>query len=119
MRVGNLEFQVEAAASEKARELGLSRRAGLPADAGMWFVMPRPDWHGFWMKDMAFPIDLVWVGPERTVIDVLDLKPCMAQSCPIHYPPSPVAYVLEVNARHFPGKPGDRVEWFCAPPPAP
>ena len=113
VRVGNQQFRVETAAGEKARELGLSRRASLPADAGMWFVMPRPDWHGFWMKDMAFPIDLVWIGPDRTVVDVLGLKPCTAQSCPIHTPPSPVAYVLEVNAHHFSGKPGDRVEWSC------
>jgi len=119
VRVGNQPFRVEAATGEKAREFGLSRRASLPADAGMWFVMPKPDWHGFWMKDMAFPIDLVWIGPDRVVVGVLGLKPCSAQSCPIHYPPSPVAYVLEVNAQHFPGKPGDRVEWFCAPPPAP
>jgi len=26
-----------------------------------------------------------------------------------------VAFVLEVNAGAFAGKPGDRVEWTCAP----
>ncbi len=113
VRVGNQPFRVEVAFSERTRELGLSRRASLPADSGMWFVMPYPDWHGFWMKDMAFPIDLIWIGPDRTVVDVLSLMPCTAQSCPIHYPPSPVAYVLEVNAHHFSGRPGERVEWSC------
>jgi uncharacterized membrane protein (UPF0127 family) len=119
VRVGNQQFRAETAAGEKARELGLSRRASLPADAGMWFVMPHPDWHGFWMKDMAFPIDLVWISPDRTVVDVLGLKPCTEQSCSIHYPPAPVAFVLEVNAHHFTGKPGDRVEWSCAALPTP
>jgi uncharacterized membrane protein (UPF0127 family) len=115
VQVGSQRFDVDVAGSVPARERGLSGRASLPADAGMWFVMPAPGLHGFWMKDMGFPIDLVWIGPDRVVLGAERLSPCGANACPIHYPPAPVAYVLEVNAGRFAGKPGDRADWLCPP----
>jgi len=119
VQVGQQHFRVEIAASEAAREKGLSGRAALAADAGMWFTLPWPGLHGFWMKDMAFPIDLIWINPDRVVLGAARLVPCGANACPIHYPPAPAAYVLEVNAGRFAGKPGDRVEWRCAAAPGP
>jgi hypothetical protein len=113
--VGKQRFRVEVAATESARERGLSGRTSLQAGAGMWFVLPAPGLHGFWMKDMGFPIDLVWVSPDQVVVGVERLKPCGPHACPIHYAPRPAIYVLEVNAGHFAGKPGDRAHWLCAP----
>lgn len=113
--VGQQRFRVEVAASESTREKGLSGRTDLPTDAGMWFAMPAPGMHGFWMKDMVFPIDLIWISPDRVVLGAARLAPCAAHACPIHYPPAPAAYVLEVNAGRFAGKPGDRAEWLCLP----
>ncbi len=119
VQVGGQRFRVEVAASEAAREQGLSRRPALAAEAGMLFVLPAPGFHGFWMKDMAFPIDLVWISPDQVVLGAQRLTPCTAQSCPIHYPPGPATYVLEVNAGRFAGKAGERVEWRCATAPGP
>jgi uncharacterized protein len=115
VQVGNQRFRVEVAATESTRERGLSGRASLPAEAGMWFVLPMPGPHGFWMKDMGFPIDLVWVGPDLVVLGSERLEPCGAYFCPIHHSPGPTYYVLEVNAGRFAGKPGDRADWLCAP----
>lgn len=113
--VGNQRFRVEVAANESARERGLSGRSTLPADAGMWFVLPSADFHGFWMKDMDFAIDLIWISPNREVLKVEHLAPCGGYYCPTYFPPEPAAYVLEVSAGRFAGKPGDRADWFCAP----
>ncbi len=115
VNVGHQRFRVEVADSEAVRERGLSKRDSLPQDAGMWFVLPSADQHGFWMKDMRFAIDLVWIKPDREVIKVEHLPPCGDFYCPTHFPPEPAAYVLEVNAGRFAGKPGDRVDWLCAP----
>jgi uncharacterized membrane protein (UPF0127 family) len=115
VQVGTQRFRVEVTASGAARERGLSGRASLPADAGMWFVLPAPGLHGFWMKDMAFPIDLVWLSPDRVVLGAERLTPCGPNACPIHYPPAPATYVLEVNAGRFAGRPGDRADWTCSP----
>jgi uncharacterized protein len=115
VRVGDQRFRVETAVSEAARERGLSGRTQLAAETGMWFVLPAPGLHGFWMQDMRFPIDLVWIQPDRRVIGVEGLMPCGDGTCPIHLPPAPVQYVLEVNAGHFKGRPGDQVDWTCLP----
>jgi uncharacterized membrane protein (UPF0127 family) len=115
VQVGKQRFRVEVAAGAADRERGLSGRASLPVDAGMWFVLPASGPHGFWMKDMEFAVDLVWISQGREVIGVERLAPCGAFHCPTHYAPRPAAYVLEVNEGVFAGKPGDRADWFRAP----
>jgi uncharacterized membrane protein (UPF0127 family) len=115
VQVGKQSFKVEVATSPATRERGLSGRPSLPADAGMWFVFPSPGRHGFWMRDMAFAIDLAWIGPDRRVLGVARLEPCGPHACPIHYPPAPAAYVLEVGASRFAGQAGDPVTWTCTP----
>lgn len=115
VQVGEQRFRVEVAASDLDREKGLSGRATLAAGSGMWFDLPEAGLHGFWMKDMAFPIDLVWISPDRTVLGSVRLEPCPVFRCPIHTPPAPVLHVLEVNAGAFQGRPGNRAEGLCLP----
>lgn len=115
VQLGTQRFTVEVAATMAERNRGLSGRASLDGGTGMLFVFPKPDLHGFWMKDMHFPIDLVWIGPDRTVLGLSHLAPCERDPCPIYSPPSPVAYVLEVNSGSFIGKTGDSMAWDCAP----
>lgn len=55
---------------------GLSGKAELKADEGMLFLFDKAGNYGFWMKDMNFPIDIVWLGEDFTVLGVeKDLKP--------------------------------------------
>jgi uncharacterized protein len=114
VKIGSQSFAVEVAASPSQRARGLSGRAALKPGTGLWFVFPVPDRYGFWMHDMHFPIDLIWVNPELKVADVITLQPCKNKSCPVHYAPSEVAHVLEINASEFAGKPGDTVSWRCS-----
>jgi len=113
IQIGSQTFTVEVAASPSERERGLSGRALLKPGTGLWFVFPAPDRYGFWMRDMRFPIDLIWVGPDLKVTGAISLQPCADKFCPIHSAPSRVAYVLEVNAGEFAGKTGDSVSWRC------
>jgi uncharacterized membrane protein (UPF0127 family) len=114
IHIGAQTFKVDLAATPAAREKGLSGHAPLTAENGMWFSFPTPDWYGFWMREMNFPIDLVWVSHERRVLGTITLQPCLpTESCRIHTPPSPVAFVLEINAGAFAGKAGDEVTWSC------
>ncbi|MFA5935119.1 MAG: DUF192 domain-containing protein [Candidatus Paceibacterota bacterium] len=41
--------------------LGLSGRKSMLEDNGMLFIFPREGNYGFWMKDMNFPIDILWI----------------------------------------------------------
>lgn len=112
-RIGVQTFKLEVAATPEQRARGLSGRTALGAGNGMWFVMPEPDLHGFWMRDMHFPIDLAWIDPDRRVIGHVTLQPCADRHCPIHRPPRPAAYVLEVAAGAFRGAPGAQVLLHC------
>lgn len=115
VHIGAQTFNVSVAANPQDRARGLSGRARLETGSGVWFVFPSPDWYGFWMRDMNFPIDLIWISPKARVVGVLSLQPCVGKNCPIHYASNPVAHVLEVNAGAFAGKVGDRVTWSCTP----
>jgi uncharacterized membrane protein (UPF0127 family) len=90
---------VEIADTTSEQVKGLSARNSLPADHGMLFVFDHEDFWGFWMKDMRFPLDIIWFNetPDAIFIE-RDLQPCTSTSCPIYVPPGLVMYVLEVNA---------------------
>lgn len=61
-------INAEIADTPESRELGLSGRKGMANNKGMLFVFPRESRYGFWMKDMLFPIDMVWINKEGVVV---------------------------------------------------
>ena len=90
-------LKVEVADTEATREQGLSGHAPLSKDSGMLFVFPNAGVYGFWMKDMGFPLDMVWIGADLKVSGVA--PGVTPQSFPeIFYPPTDVLYVLEIPA---------------------
>lgn len=60
-------INAEVVASETARARGLGGREGIGADEGMLFIFDDPGFHSIWMKDMHFPIDIVWIGGGKIV----------------------------------------------------
>jgi uncharacterized protein len=54
----------------ESRELGLSGRTGLAKDEGMLFVFDKAGRYGFWMKDMLFPLDMVWINEDGLVVNI-------------------------------------------------
>lgn len=87
-------IRVELARAPAELELGLMHRTGL--DGGMLFIFPGEGSYGFWMKDMGFPIDIVWISSGHDVLGVSGNVPPCSDPCPLYYPPAPVKYVLEV-----------------------
>lgn len=97
VQFGNTIIPVTAASTEAEQRQGLSGRTILAAEEGMLFVFARPDVYGFWMKDMNFPLDIIWINENSEVIYIArDLKP---DSFPnIFKPKEKALYVLEVNS---------------------
>jgi uncharacterized membrane protein (UPF0127 family) len=94
--IGNSRIKALVANTPDLRERGLSGRTGLPSDSGMLFVFDTPSRYGFWMKDMEFPIDIIWISGDRVVGIEKSLSP---DSYPqIFYPEEDVNFVLEVPA---------------------
>jgi uncharacterized membrane protein (UPF0127 family) len=66
-------------------------------DPGLLFVFDEPGLHGIWMKDMRFPIDILWLDDAFQVVDVR--KNVAPDSYPTVFKPTkPARYVLEVTA---------------------
>ena len=53
--------------------------------------------YGFWMKGMHFPLDMVWIAPDKRVVMVSkDVSPDTYPN--VIYPPADISSVLEINA---------------------
>jgi uncharacterized membrane protein (UPF0127 family) len=86
-------------ATDEDRAMGLMFRPSLPQDRGLLFVFEQVDFHGFWMKNCRFPIDMVWLDEERKVVHVAEsVPPCKSDPCPVYSPLRRAAYVVELNA---------------------
>lgn len=94
-----LRVQVTVASTDATREKGLSGREGLRPDEGMLFLFDHPYTYGFWMKDMKFPIDILWIS-DGTIVDMTTdaAVPVPGQELPLYFPRIPVDKVLEVPA---------------------
>ena len=91
--------EAEIADTDERREAGLMFRDSLPEHKAMLFVFPEDGMQHFWMKNMRFPIDIIWIDAEKKVVFIAEeLPPCSPDSCPAYSPPQPARYVLEVAA---------------------
>lgn len=99
--VGGNKFSVEVVSTVAASTRGLSGREKLGDGEGMLFVFPSAWSYPFWMKDMKFAIDFVWIHGNVVVGTTENAVPEPGKgilSLKIYYPPAPVDRVLEMNA---------------------
>ncbi|KKW22381.1 MAG: hypothetical protein UY71_C0006G0024 [Parcubacteria group bacterium GW2011_GWB1_52_7] len=100
--VGGTAVAAEVVSSPFLRARGLSSRQFLGELEGMLFVFERPSRETFWMKDMLFPIDIIWIR-SRTVVGAAENLQPPAEGTPdaalsLYSSPVPVDQVLEVPA---------------------
>jgi hypothetical protein len=92
-------LQAEVMVSDEDRAMGLMFRPSLPLDRGMIFLFGTSDFHGIWMKNCKFPIDILWLDEERRVVHVAEaVPPCKAEPCPVYNPMRKASWVIELNA---------------------
>lgn len=96
LKIGQAEVLADVARTAKEREAGLSGRSGLGDDEGMLFVFDQPGYYPFWMKEMKFPIDIIWISEDLEIVDI------SSNLSPDSFPQTfrsqrPVLYVLEVE----------------------
>ena len=61
---------IEIADTGKKREQGLSGKNNIGGDYGMLFIFEKPGFYAFWMKDMNFAIDIIWLDENYTVVGI-------------------------------------------------
>ena len=92
-------LQSEVMVSDEDRQMGLMFRPSLALDHGMLFLFEEPGFHGIWMKNCKFPIDILWLDGERTIVHVAEkVPPCQAEPCEVYEPLRKASYVVEINA---------------------
>lgn len=104
--IGDKEYKVKEAKTQKERAKGLSGIKTLPKDEGMLFYLDDNN-PSFWMKDTLIPLDIIFIGEDNKVISVYEGKP--NDETPISE--NNVKYVLEVNANSNIKK-GDELEFI-------
>ncbi|MDP3998684.1 MAG: DUF192 domain-containing protein [bacterium] len=99
IKLGRAEITVEVADTEWERSQGLSGRTSLLRNQGMLFVFPQKSRYSFWMSDMKFPLDFIWIDGYKVVEITYDVPYPKNGESPITIAPkAPADKVLEVNA---------------------
>ena len=99
--IGGSVVRVEVENTEASREQGLSGRTSLAEGHGMLFVFDAPGKYGFWMKDMNFAIDMLFIDASGKIVTIAaEASPAGYHLNPpqVFYPASDALYVLEVPA---------------------
>ncbi|MFC2167849.1 DUF192 domain-containing protein [Acidobacteriota bacterium] len=85
--------------SEEDRARGLMFRKTINEDQGMLFVFEAEGRYSFWMKNMNFSIDILWLDNQKRIVHLeRDVPPCKKEPCPSYAPALPAKYVLELKA---------------------
>ena len=93
--IGGQVFIAETPLSQAAYERGLGGRSGLCQNCAMLFMFSGEKMHAFWMKDMRFDLDILWIKEGKIVYIKKDFS---AHSPEIIKPETPSFDVLEINA---------------------
>lgn len=113
--INNHTFSLKVAKTDKEKEIGLSNLSSLPKNQGMIFPFQKADYYPFWMRDMKFPIDIIFIKENKIVTIHQNLQPpkTKTETIPIYRPDEPADTVLEINSglsKEYGFKKGDPVK---------
>lgn len=96
--VGGVNLITSLSTTPDAQSKGLAIRDSLNENEGMLFIFETPQKYSFWMKDMKFPIDIIWINQDGKIVHIeKNLPPCVfLLPCPSYAPNDDSLYVLEV-----------------------
>ena len=106
-------YNVEVATTKADQEKGLSGRSSLAQNHGMYFIFSQQGRYSFWMKDMKFPIDIIFINDNKIVAIFPNVPaPTSNLALPVYTPDQPANRVLETpagDAKNNNFKIGDKV----------
>ena len=89
-------FKVDIADETREQRIGLSGRDNLAQDQGMLFLFPDKHIRNFWMPNMNFAIDLLWIDDNTIIGYEQNMLPATPDSIITYKSPQPVDKVLEI-----------------------
>lgn len=98
IKIKNTTIKADVVDTLEAQIQGLSGREKLEKNEGMLFVYADKEVRTFWMKDMLFPIDIIWIANNK-IVDISENLPIPENGyIKRATPKEKINYVLEVNA---------------------
>jgi len=98
VRIGDGVFAARVAKTSDERKEGLSGTSDLRQDQAMLFVYDRDDKWSIWMKDMNYPIDIIWLDKDKKVVYIVKNAPPESYPYETFTPKQEARYVLEIPA---------------------
>ncbi len=96
--VNGTKVNAEVADNFAKKSVGLMFRDSLGKNDGMLFPFDSEGYYQFWMSNVKFPLDFIWIGKNKTIVDITEnARPCTI-NCTTFTSQKKAQYVLEVNA---------------------
>lgn len=99
LKINDAVVSAELASVPSQWQVGLSGRKSLGENSGMLFVFPWRRQHTFWMKEMNFPIDILFIDGTQ-IVDLVEYfpPPIDPSDIPTYTPHEKANRVLELTA---------------------
>ncbi len=99
--IKDLSIDAEIASTTDSQTKGLSDRANLPTGRGMLFIYDDESSRSFWMKNVSFPLDIIWIDSNYKIVGIdrnIQTELGKSDSELAHYGQAfQSQYVLEIN----------------------
>jgi len=97
LSINGYKFKTEVAQEPNQRSQGLSGRDFLCQECALLFVFEQKDRYSFWMKEMKFDLDILWLDGDR-IVQIDKYVPYLNGSGETRRPQDAINRVLEINA---------------------
>lgn len=102
IKINDNTIAIEVADTSSKRNKGLSGRDSLASSSGMLFVFQEEKKYRFWMKDMKFPLDFIFINKSKVVDIIKNVQPSPSgmkdSDLSVYEPISAIDMLLEVNS---------------------
>jgi len=95
--VGDRVLGLEVAQTAEQQATGLMHRTTLADDRGMLFEFNPPQSVRFWMKNVAIPLDMIFIKDGKVKVIAKAVPPCKTTPCPTYGPGTPIDRVIELR----------------------
>lgn len=115
LTINDAKVNLMIADDSKEQILGLSYQKSLEKNSGMLFIFDDKQVRSFWMKDMNFPLDIIWINDNKIVSIDKSLPPAGERPQMSYSSKLPINYALEVNGGFCESnniKVGDEIKYF-------
>ncbi len=91
-------FSLYLAKTPQEQETGLAKFNKIDKNQGMLFIFKKADYYSFWMKNMRFPIDIIFIKDNKVVAVFQKVPVSPNENPPVYTTKAKADKVLEINS---------------------